>query len=150
MAINAFSWSTLSPYDFIIRIHHLFIELALPLLLKAKLDEETCCYDQEFRKKLSSPLSKKLEAKGGRLQDSELEDLLGSAGSAAAFRRDPAILLNRLRVMRNNVVHADRSVEETGGIERWGGIYLRYFEALLEELDLVRVGSGKNPGSPEH
>lgn len=148
-AVDAFSWSTLSPYDFIVRIQHLFIELALPLLLKGKVDDETCWYDQEFRRKLSSPLCKKL-SEDGRLLDYELEGLFCQAGSAGAFRRDPAILLSRLRLIRNNVVHADRSVEETGGIYCWGGIYLRYFEALLEELDLVRVGSGKNPSSPEH
>lgn len=149
VAITAFSGST--PPSRLHRSDPPPVHRTRPsLFLKAKLDEETCCYDQESRKKLSSPLSEKLVATEGRRQDAELEDLLDGAGSAAAFRRDPAVPLNRPRVMRNHVVHADRSVGETGGIERWGGIYLWYFEALLEELDLVRVGSGKDPDSPDH
>lgn len=139
-AVSTFSWSTLSPYDFVVRIHHLFIEVALPILLLRHLS--SCTYSQTplFAQRMGLALSTKFNAQQ-RLLDYELEQLLDQSGSGKAFSRDPAVLLNRLRIIRNNVIHADPSVGKTGGVERWGGIYLRYFEALLEELRLVKVGS---------
>ncbi len=130
--------STLSPYDFIIRIHHLFIELALPLLLRAHASSGTYAKKGGFAQNLISKLATKGAAV--RWADHEIEQMLEKCGSAGVFARDPSVILNRLRIIRNNVIHADPSVEETGGVERWGGIYLRYFEGLLEELDLVRIG----------
>lgn len=135
------SWSTLSPYDFIIRIHHLFVELALPLLLFAHVISGTYSDKRDFAKRLKNGLESKLaeEDENLRWQDYEIEKLLKDSRSAENFAKDPALILNRLRIIRNNVVHADPSVNSTGEIERWGGIYLRYFCALLEELRLVKI-----------
>jgi len=133
-----FSWSTHSPYDFIIRIHHLFIELALPVLLLSHVASGTYADRSAFAQQLQAGLVQR--GRTGRWQDHEIEDLLDKSGSSSAFVRDPSVILNRLRIIRNNVIHADPSVAATGGVEHWGGVYLRYFEALLEELLLVSVG----------
>ncbi len=134
-ATQIFCWSTRSPYDFIIRIHHLFIEVALPVLLLGHAQSGTYADKVGFAHQLQSSLLRR--GRDTRWTDATIEQLLRKSGSADGFLKDPALIFNRLRTIRNNVIHADPSVEACCGVERWGGVYLRYFETLLEELRLV-------------
>lgn len=125
-----------TPHHFVVTIQHVFIEEILPELLQYHAQDGI--YASEFNRCIKQELSQKWEP-GETLRAYELESLLKSCRSAQYFQpEDPACILNDLRSIRNGIIHEGLS---SGDLERWGGIYLRYYEALLETLKLVSVAS---------
>jgi len=113
-----------------------FIEEVAPELIKHHAESGT--YQSRLNQCLIGKLSKTWKP-GQSLKADRLEGILSSCDSGQYFERDPALILNHMRIIRNNVIHRDTSVQRCGGDELWGERYLRYYEAFLEELKLVSL-----------
>ncbi|MCI2430386.1 hypothetical protein LM602_09360 [Candidatus Acetothermia bacterium] len=130
--------SFLNAYHYIVTTYHVFIEEIAPELLLHH--ARAGIYAPNFNQCLVGAFARIPNWQPGEsIKVSRLEEILRSCTSSQFFIRDPALILNHLRVIRNNVIHRDPSVQQHGGDQRWGEIYLRYYEAFLEELQFVII-----------